>query len=35
MCSNNSITKILGISDKNLKIISSDYKNIKGIRYMV
>ena len=35
MCSNNSITKILGISDKNLKIISSDYKNIKWIRYMV
>ena len=35
MCSNNSITKILGISDKKLKIISSDYKNIKGIRYMV
>lgn len=35
MCSNNSITKILGISDKNLKIIDSDYENIKGIRYMV
>ena len=35
MCSNNSMTKILGISDKKLKIISSDYKNIKGIRYMV
>lgn len=35
MCSNNSITKILGISDKNLKIISSKYENIKDIRYMV
>ena len=41
MCSNNSIIKIsgilviLGISDKNLKIISSNYKNIKGIRYMI
>ena len=35
MCSNNSITEILGISDKNLKIIGNNYENIKGIRYMI
>lgn len=35
MCSNNSISKILGISDINLKIIGNRYENINGIRYMV
>lgn len=27
----NNITEILGISDKNLKIIGNNYENIKGL----
>ena len=33
MCSNASITEILGINDKNLVILGNKKENIKGIEY--
>ncbi len=35
MCSNASITEILGINDKNLVILGNEKENIKGIEYTV
>ena len=35
MCSNASITEILGINDKNLVISGNEKENIKGIEYTV
>ena len=35
MCSNASITEILGINDKNLVILDNEKENIKGIEYTV
>ena len=35
MCSNASITEILGINDNNLVILGNEKENIKGIEYTV
>ncbi|MFR2519161.1 transposase [Peptostreptococcus stomatis] len=35
MCSNASITKILGINDKHLVILGNEKEKIKGIEYTV
>ena len=35
MCSNTSITEILGINDNNLVILSNEKEDIKGIEYTV
>ena len=35
MCSNASITEILGISDSNLVILGNEKEKIKGIEYIV
>ncbi len=35
MCSNASITEILGINDNNLVILGNKKENIKGIEYTV
>ena len=35
MCSNASITEILGINDSNLVILGNEKENIKGIEYIV
>ena len=35
MCSNASITEILGINDKNLVILGNEKENINGIEYTV
>ena len=35
MCSNASITEILGINDNNLVILGNEKENIKGIEYIV
>ena len=35
MCSNASITEILGINDKNSVILGNEKENIKGIEYTV
>ncbi len=35
MCSNASITEILGINDNNLVILENKKENVNGIKYLV